>query len=176
MGELRPNKTLGSYLKNLREQAKESLIEVSQAVEIDTKSLQEIESGNKLPDEEILSLLMSHFNISGDESARLWELAGFDQPSVMGAEEQILKQIMMVVPIENRVVYTDRFNVEANKNGVVINFLLGDSNQTVSRVGMSTDAAKQLVLQIVHQINQASSVKSIKPLLDMPNSKPKKTN
>lgn len=166
MGETKPYKVIGLRLRRLREKAKESLLEVSGAVEIDTSVLEDIEAGHKLPDEEVLMLLMNHFDVSDGESLKLWELAGYSQEADKGvqADEQLLKQIMMVIPFDNKVAFTDNSVIEANKNGVVINFSLGSTSQLVARVGMSVETAQELILKLVEQlqiINQPQVIRSI---------------
>ncbi len=172
-----PYKVFGARLRKLREQAKESLIEVSGAVEIDIKMLERIEAGRELPDEEILMLLINHFNISEDDAVKLWELGGYTK-SNGNQEEQLLKQIMMVIPFDNRVVYSDIAHIEANKNGVVINFALQAGNprpQSVARVGMSLEQAKQLLAQLQDSINSATKPRVIKAL-PAPRKRQQKTN
>jgi len=73
-----PFKTLGTHLKYLREQVRESLAEVSGAVEIDVNVLERIEQGFERPSEDILLLLISHFAMPDQEAVQLWELAGYD--------------------------------------------------------------------------------------------------
>ncbi len=79
MRESRPHRAIGLRLKTLRERAKESLLEVSGAVEVDVAVLQEIEAGKRLPDEDILLMLINHFNVPDQESVKLWELAGYSK-------------------------------------------------------------------------------------------------
>ncbi len=164
MGETQPYRVIGLRLKRLRERAKESLLEVSGAVEIDTSVLEAIEAGQRLPDEEVLMLLMAHFNVPDHESMKLWELAGYSQNSDKTAvDEQLLKQVMMVIPFDNRVAFTDHAAIDANKNGIVINFSLstGGQQQPVARVGMSVDAAQQLILQLAEQLQTINKPKVI---------------
>src|SRR6476620_9549288 len=73
-----PFVTLGKHLKYGREQSKQSLAEVSGAVEIDADALERIEAGTERPHEDILLLLISYFNIQDQEAVQLWELAGYD--------------------------------------------------------------------------------------------------
>lgn len=164
MSEIQPYKVFGLRLKNLREKAKESLLEVSGAVEIDSTMLESIEAGRKLPDEDLLMLLMSHYNVSDSESVKLWELAGYNQNQYKGeqTDEQLLKQIMMVIPFDNKVAYIDQTVVEANKKGVVIGFALGNPAQPVARVGMSTESAQELILKLAEQLQLAQRPKIIK--------------
>ena len=71
-----PYETLGSQLRRLRERNRESVAEVSGAVEIDETELSKIESGTDRPSEDILLLLISHFAVEDDKAAELWQLAG----------------------------------------------------------------------------------------------------
>src|SRR5579885_2464316 len=73
-----PYTALGTHLKYLREQHKESLAEVSGAVEIEIENLARMENGLERPSEEILMLLINHFDIQDNEAVQLWELAGYD--------------------------------------------------------------------------------------------------
>ena len=167
MKETNPFKSIGLKLKQLREQANQSLIEVSGAIEIEPKLLEQFEAGHKLPDEDILMTLISYFKVPESESYNILEMAGYGFGATNKGskiEEQILKQVMMVIPIDNRVAYSDRTVREANKNGVVLNFLLGDSGQVVSRVGMSNDTAHQLVISLVDQLKKAQQPKIIKSI------------
>ena len=76
-----PHKTLGKYLKSMRQKLQESLGETSGAVEIDVEQLDRFERGAEVPSEDILMLLISHFNLQDDEAVELWELAGYDSDS-----------------------------------------------------------------------------------------------
>lgn len=165
---------LGKELKNIRVKKQESVAEVSGAVEIETESLLSIEQGSYLPSEDILLLLISHFNLKKEEAMKLWHLAGYDQPHDEMHEENIAPSLIML-PIDNRVVYTDLVNVTLNNYGVIINFQQaasrkGSSSISVSRVGMSKEHARSLfeVLKQVldsdeQNIDQSTSVKQKKP-------------
>src|ERR1700748_2828432 len=74
-----PYETLGSQLRHLRERNRESMAEVSGAVEIDETELSKIEAGAERPSEDILLLLISHFAVEDDKAAELWQLAGYDR-------------------------------------------------------------------------------------------------
>ena len=65
-----PFMSLGNHLKYVREQARQSLAEVSGAVEIDEAYLQRIEAGVERPAEDILLLLISHFGVKDREANR----------------------------------------------------------------------------------------------------------
>ncbi len=158
--ELQPFLTFGKKLKSLRTKARESLLEVSGAVEIDAATLEKIESGHELPEEDVLMLLISHFDIKDADAVKLWELAGYSrygEKDPILNDEQILKQVMMVIPMDNRIIFSDTAHINAQKTGVVINFAqTGDSisPQTVSRVGMSVEQARNLLEQLQESIQK----------------------
>jgi transcriptional regulator with XRE-family HTH domain len=146
-----PFKVLGMRIRKLRVNAKESLLEVSGALEIDDILLQQIEAGQHLPDEDILELLISHFNVRDQEANKLWELAGYNKKELPLIEDPLLKQVMMVIPFDNRVVFSDNATIHANKKGVTIDFKLAAGNpqpQVVGKIGMSIEQAKALYMQL----------------------------
>lgn len=153
-----PYKSLGGKLRGMREKGRESLAEVSGAVEIDIDALRSIERGLERPSEDILLLLISHFAIKEDEATTLWELAGYESQnsgSSMTIDEiGTLKNAIMVMPVDNRINYTDMAHVMVNDHGVVINFMQtsGPNNQplVVSRLGMSREHAES-VLELLHK-------------------------
>ncbi len=153
-----PYESLGSRLKKLREGHKESLAEVSGAVEIEEKELNRFEAGQDRPSEDILLLLISHFGIQDEKAAELWQLAGYDK--VPDHEDDTHEhsgnsrtQTMMVM-IDPRVMYSDEIEIAGNKQGVVLSFSqeAGSHGQplTVSRIGMSYQQAKT-VMGLLHQ-------------------------
>jgi transcriptional regulator with XRE-family HTH domain len=154
-----PYKRLGSILKHLREEHRESVAEVSGAVEINEVELARFEAGQERPAEDILLLLISHFDIEEDHATELWQLAGyenkadeFSQPIEHDAKQRT--QAMMVM-LDPRVVYSDSVEVAANKQGVIVNFAqtTGPNMQplTIARIGMSYDQAKA-VMGVLHQV------------------------
>lgn len=183
MGEISPHKVFGMRLKTLREQAKESLLEVSGAVEVDVALLKDIEAGKRLPDEDILLMLINHFNVPDQESMRLWELAGYGKtaPKETFIDEQVLKQITMVIPFDNKVTFTDTAKVSSNPNGLLIDFTLLAGNtqpQTVARVGMSLEQAEQLTKLIntaVRVARQPQTPPKLPPGSQNPKSRKKNT-
>lgn len=148
-----PYKTLGARLKGMREKLRESLAEVSGAVEIELDALTAIEQGKHRPSEDILLLLISHFALKEDEATKLWELAEYekiDDATAMSIDESGgIKNSVMVMPVDVRIAYTDMAHVVANQHGVVVNFMQtnGPGNQplVVSRLGMSREHAKSLM-------------------------------
>jgi transcriptional regulator with XRE-family HTH domain len=161
-----PFLTLGSRLRRLREQVKESLDEVAGAVEIATRDLEDFETGLRRPSEDILDLLISHFSMKKPEADKLWILAGYEAPqeTLDDLDSALPDQpTIVVVPMDNRISYTDLAHVVANKEGVVVNFLQSSGAGTdtkpmiISRLGMSKEAAESLLHQLQH------GLKSIEP-------------
>lgn len=149
-----PYKKLGARLKGAREKLRESLAEVSGAVEIEPEALSAIEQGTNRPSEDILLLLISHFAIKEDEATKLWELAGYEQSDTgaisMSADALgDIKNAVMVMPLDVRISYTDMAHVVVNDHGVVLNFMQtsGPGNQplAVARLGMSREHAQSVI-------------------------------
>lgn len=155
-----PFAPLGRRLRQLREQHRESVAEVSGAVEIEEKLLADIEQGKDRPSEDILMLLISHFGIGDDSADELWELAGYQSKGEhddhkADDHDDIKRTAAMMIMLDPRVMYSDSVEVVANKQGVILNFSQTAGPQspplTVSRIGMSHDQAKA-VMGILHQI------------------------
>ncbi|MBL8121259.1 helix-turn-helix domain-containing protein [Candidatus Saccharibacteria bacterium] len=158
-----PYEPLGSKLRQLREQHRESVAEVSGAVEIDETHLVSIESGKDRPSEDILLLLISHFGVGEDHAEELWELAGYvPQSSDTDSRDHkhedhddVKRTAAMMIMLDPRIMYSDSVEVVSNKQGVVLNFSQtagADSPPlTISRVGMSLEQAKA-VMGILHQV------------------------
>lgn len=158
-----PYKLLGNRLRGMREHLRESVAEVSGAVEIDVEDLAEIEQGQSRPSEEILLLLISHFAIKEDEATKLWELAGYEHPDSGPTNMTLdslgtIKNAVVVMPVDNRVIYTDMAHVMVNNHGVVMNFMQGTPNggqpTVVSRVGMSREHAESLLELLKRTLSQ----------------------
>jgi transcriptional regulator with XRE-family HTH domain len=144
-----PYKSLGLTLQRIRQKSKQSISEVSGSVEIDEKILLNIEEGVKRPSEDLLLLLISHFNIEDSEASKLWDLSGYENETTKIEEEMKYPPIMLLMPMDSRVIYSDKSEVVASTNGLVINFMQFPNgpypNQTVSRIGMSHEQASELV-------------------------------
>lgn len=148
----------------MRQRLQESLGETSGAVEIAVEQLDRYERGTELPSEDILMLLISHFNLNEDEAVKLWELAGYDrnsQPFAASSQDDYEQppenagfagkqpvQIMLVA-LDNRILYTNGAEIIADDTGVVVSFMQNDGGSrppfTVSRIGMSYAQAEQLL-------------------------------
>ncbi len=155
-----PHKNLGRYLKTMRQRLQESLGETSGAVEIAVEQLDNYERGAERPSEDILMLLISHFGLQDEEAVKVWDLAGYDQrhrkfiddrDDDNGYDDHSHRQPaqIMLLALDNRVLYTNGAEVVTDNSGVVINFnQAGPSGQAayaVSRIGMSYDQAEQLL-------------------------------
>jgi len=151
-----PFRTLGTHLKYLREQLKESLAEVSGAVEIDEAALSRIEQGLERPSEDILMLLINHYNMQDQEAVQLWELAGYDGENSPVHNNKLRpdeyaganKQMIMLLAMDMRVMYSDGLDVSINQAGLTMTFTqAGGKNQRlpVGRIGMSYDQAREVL-------------------------------
>jgi transcriptional regulator with XRE-family HTH domain len=149
-----PYITLGSHLKYVREQSKQSLSEVSGAVEIDEQQLARIEAGLERPAEDILLLLISHFGVQDREAVQLWELAEYesDMPDEIRTDGQQAhlggKPMVMLLAVDVRTMYSDGLEAIVNPAGVTLNFTqtVGKSQLApVARVGMSHQQAEQVI-------------------------------
>jgi len=154
---------LGKRLKVMREKLRESLAEVSGAVEIEIDTLNNIELGAERPSEDILMLLISYFGIKEEEASQLWELGQYEQPQQL-KDNIAAKQGIVVMPGDVRIAYTDVAHTSANQYGIVINFMQesGPAGQPliISRVGMSKEHAKSLV-QVLQQTLQNIEPKAL---------------
>jgi transcriptional regulator with XRE-family HTH domain len=177
-----PYKNLGIQLLRLRQSRQETVAEVSGAVEIEPSALERMEQGVELPTEDILLLLISHFNIRDDEAVRLWEMAGYDHDE-RGPEQQAphagKQPVLMVLGLDSRIVYSNGINVSADPSGVVMSFMqYADPTQqavAVSRVGMSREQAEQ-VLETLQQALLRDKYASGPKSLPAPKQKPKTVN
>lgn len=150
----KPFVALGSHLKYVREQARQSLSEVSGAVEIDESSLSRIEAGEERPAEDILLLLISHFGVADQEAVQLWELANYggelpEQIKPEGGFQALGKPVVMLLALDMRTIYSDGLDVNCNDAGLVLNFTQSAGRKAmpspVARVGMSYEQAEQVL-------------------------------
>lgn len=135
-------------------------MEVSGAVEIETEKLQRIEQGMERPTEDILLLLIQHYDMQDQEAVQLWELAGYDGDSphkikLDGTTADLLqnKQMVMLLAMDVRTMYSDGIDINVNPGGITLNFtqVAGNGKQVpVGRIGMSHDQAT-MVLKTLEQ-------------------------
>ncbi|HET9098215.1 MAG TPA: helix-turn-helix transcriptional regulator [Candidatus Saccharimonadales bacterium] len=153
----RPFMTLGKHLKTVREQAKRSVAEVSGAVEIDETQLRLIEAGLQRPEEDVMLLLISYFNMADQEAMHLWELAKYDSDLAdhlelataddAGPTNMPKATTIMLVSMDIRTMYSDGVEVTWNDAGVTLNFTQSapkGQGITVARVGMSHEQLKKV--------------------------------
>jgi transcriptional regulator with XRE-family HTH domain len=162
--------SLGNHLKYVREQARQSLAEVSGAVEIDETSLARIEAGEERPSEDILLLLISHFNVHDTEALQLWELAdyGGDVPEQIRPEIDIPTngKPVVLLALDMRTQYSDGVDINVNTAGLTLNFTQAgvQSPTPVARVGMSLEQAEAVMRAMHHALIQARYLKNPKQL------------
>lgn len=165
--------TLGRHLKYVREQSQQSTAEVSGAVEIEEQSLEQIEAGLERPAEEILLLLISHFNVQDREAVQLWELAdyGGEMPDQIKPDidpQQLHgKSMLMVVAMDMRTMYSDGIEAHANDAGITLNFTQASGPgqaSSVAKVGMSREQAERVLKTLEHVIWQSSMQRKPKSL------------
>jgi transcriptional regulator with XRE-family HTH domain len=154
------NLALGSALRAIRLRLKESLLEVSSAIEITGERLARIENGEYTPTEDILHLLLSHYGVTEKEEDSLWELAGFGKKNASDAHENTVPQNFFVMPLDTRVMYADSMQVVVNDHGVILSFMQpnGMGQQlAVSKIGMSLAHAKNVLNVLEKTIQQSEA-------------------
>lgn len=168
-----PYITLGRHLKYVREQSRQSLAEVSGAVEIDERHLQRIEDGLERPAEDILLLLISYFGVKDHEAVQLWELAEYssDLPDEIRTDSQAAqlegKPMVMLLAVDVRTMYSDGLDAMVTPAGVTLHFTqaVNQSQQaTVARVGMSHQQAQQVINNLQQALLRAKYLGSTKLL------------
>lgn len=162
-----PYRSFGEVLKKLRATAAKTSAEVSSAVEIDETKLKQYEEGEQRPSEDILILLIQHFNLQDEQASELWKLAGYtgepDEDQYFMNDDLGNAQTMTVgVSAQDaRIVYTDMIQVMVNNYGVIINFMQGagpgSQPMAVSRVGMSKEHARSVLEVLQKTLDQADN-------------------
>ena len=166
-----PFSAFGHALKKLRESYSKSQIELSGAVEVDLSKLVDFELGKARPTEDVLLLIIQHFDLADSAAGELWRLAGYESTFEDGQyfvndDEGMPKQTktVMISREDARIVYTDMVQVMVNNFGVIINFLqgAGPNNQplAVSRIGMSKEHAKSVLEVLKKTLEQSDTVQT----------------
>jgi hypothetical protein len=144
-----PYKSLGSHLKYVRQQKSETLAEAAGAVEIDIETLERYESGVECPAEDVLMLMIDHFDVKDQEAVQLWESAGYarthDHRPRSPLENIEKGATVVIMALDMRTQYTDGIEVTAGKNGIVMQFTQGSDTQPVAKLGMSYDQAEEVL-------------------------------
>lgn len=187
-----PFANLGKHLRDVREQSKRSLAEVSGAIEIEERALKLIEIGQERPEEDVMLLLISYFGVRDQEALHLWELAQYDsdltdhiQFNESGNEPEAAmfagKQVIMMLAMDVRTMYSDGLEINWNQAGLTLNFTQTNSHATgqppsisVARVGLSYTQA-ELVLQNLQRALLHAKYVSDKKLLPPPATKRSQT-
>lgn len=168
-----PFTTLGRHLKYVREQSQQSLAEVSGAVEIAEHSLEKIESGEERPAEDILLLLISHFDVQDREAVQLWELANYDSEIPDQIKPDIdpqhlhSKSTVMLLAMDMRIMYSDGLEATSNPAGITLNFTQASGPaqaSSVAKVGMSYEQAEVVLKTLHHLLWQTKNVRPQKAL------------
>lgn len=161
---------LGARIKFLREQWQQTLDDVCNTLEIDQTTLKEIEAGKQSPSHEMLDMLISHFLLTEDQAQDLRDLAG-DTPDFKDSlpllDDIMSKQVMMLLPVDNRIVYTDSMQATVNDNGVVLQFMQQVNNGQpvpVSKIGMSRQHAERIIEVLQNTLRQHDTGKQQKML------------
>ena len=152
----RPYASLGKSLKTVREQAKRSLAEVSGAIEIDEVELKKIEAGMSRPEEDVMLLLITYFDMVDQEAMRLWDLADYDSDLEEHMDFETIdtetlssatKPVIMLLAMEPRAMYSDGIEVSWNKSGITMDFsqVTAKGRLSVAKVGMSMDQAAEVL-------------------------------
>lgn len=159
-----PYKALGERIRFLREQWQQSLRELSAVLEVDLDTLKLIEDGKLLPETDVLDMMINHFLLTEDQADDLRELADLNdnsQPSMAmpaGFEDMLAKQIVMFMPIDNKVIYTDAMKANVNDHGVMLQFMQhipgNPQPAIVSRVGMSREHAEKVIKVLSRTLEQ----------------------
>ncbi len=175
-----PFAALGNALRAMRERAKESVTELSSAIEVSDDRLSRFENGELRPSEDILELVIAHYALGDREADKLWDLAGYakKQDLLHHIEDpNFNQQAVMVMPFDARVVYTDMVHVMVNNYGVIMNFMqgAGPNNQplAVARVGMSREHAKSVLEVLQKTLSEADNPTNTTKFLQSPDAETK---
>lgn len=174
-GSETPYRSLGIKLKTIRQKYLQSISEVSGAVEIDERDLDRYEAGVERPDEEVLELLINHFNVQDKDAISLWSLAGYEPESLDFEDDQIdlnqaadlPKSIFMLLAMETKTLYTDALDIHYDSNGLLLNFKQAVGQQkpiSVARLGMSYEQAEQVQKTLTKVLLHAKYLKGPKAL------------
>lgn len=179
-----PFKTLGTHLRYLREQSNETIAEVSGAVEIDDLDLEKIEAGVERPAEDILLLLINHFDMQDQEATQLWELAGYGHglPDYAYVAEDTPpnngKNLVMLLALDMRTIYTDALEVRCGPTGLTMQFgQVANQSQVmpVARLGMSYEQAEQALQTLQQALLRAKYLRGPKALPPQTDTNPSST-
>ncbi|MGH7239615.1 MAG: helix-turn-helix domain-containing protein [Candidatus Saccharimonadales bacterium] len=160
MGQIaKPFKALGQHIQGIRQQARRSVADVCGAVEIGEKQLKKIEAGYTRPDEDVMLLLISYFNLPDQEALHIWDLGNYDTdlaehlqlenetPPSPGSEYAMRPMIMMMA-MDVRTMYSDGLDIMRTDDGLTLSFTQATKDGQalpVARVGMSYSQAEKVL-------------------------------
>jgi DNA-binding XRE family transcriptional regulator len=154
-------KAFGDRIKFLREQWQQTLRDVCYTLEIDEKTLRALESGKMAPSPDLMDMIISHFLLTEDQAQDLRDLIDDGKDIDLGVpssvEDMLAKQLVMFMPLDNKVIYTDSMQATVNDNGVVLQFMQQTGNNqpvAVSRVGMSRMHAERVIKVLQDTLKQ----------------------
>lgn len=148
MSNKKPYKELGETLAKLRRQRNKTADEVAGAIEIDREKLLSYERGESKPAEDILGLLISHFELDESEADSLWQKANYKIDNQNSDRGMMPQAAIMLLPLDARIVYSDSYNITANKKGVILNFMQSNGTTSplpISKIGMSLEQTKDFL-------------------------------
>jgi len=147
-----PFVVLGDRIRLLREQWNQTIDELSGSLELDRSVLMAIEAGKTMPNEDVLDMIIEHFLLTDEQADDLLKIVeDYDiktqEALNKGLEDMLSKQMIMFMPLDSKVVYTDSMQATVNQGGVVIQFSQQVNGQPtpVSRVGMSREHAEKMI-------------------------------
>jgi DNA-binding XRE family transcriptional regulator len=164
--------TLGRHLKYMREQLQQSVEEVSGAVEIDERTLQNIEAGEERPAEDILLLLISYYGLQDQQAVQLWELAEYDAadaPDQIKPDADFIngKNVVMLLAMDTRTLYSDGVDIAISPAGLTLNFTQASGksqSMPIGRIGVSLEQAEEVAKTLQLAILKAKQAKAPKQL------------
>jgi transcriptional regulator with XRE-family HTH domain len=167
-----PFVTLGKHLKYVREQSQQSLAEVSGAVEIEEQQLARIESGYERPAEDILLLLISHFDVEEREAVQLWEAAEYDGdvPDQIRPEIEVpggAKSVVMLLAMDTRTLYSDGIEIASTPAGLTLHFTQAAAKSqpnSIAKIGVSLEQAEVILQELQHSLLKARALRAPKKL------------
>lgn len=168
---------LGKRLREHRKNHQESIIDVSDSINIDKTYISKLENGHERPSKEVLNKLISHYSLSSFEAIDLWSLAGYREGLVATERKEVnymnnvdsklskfptSGEFQIKVPDDKLILYTDFVMVTQGPFGIVLNFAqaLGTTNQqlVVARIGMSKEHAKALLKALGSEVQRTEVV------------------
>lgn len=163
-------KILGNELRKLRKARKQSLVEAAEAIDVERSYLNKVELGHISPSPALLDKILVHFSVEGNDAVELKQLAGHSRINVvivkgrkeeeqMSDKAQVLKPGPQVTinPMQTPVLFTDSIFVSSTDNGLVLDVAQtvgGQQHTVVSRIGMSFDHAKKLLVTLQDHIDK----------------------